>query len=261
MSKQASAPRKKGAWAFGKLFLFHPSQAADACQKDEALVDGLKVYAALAGVELASAWFNPLSFLDPNAPVRPSHGAGFWINVALWEPILSALGIFFTILLLDWMRQGWLFKKFASAAFWAAVPALLAAYYYTTNFGRGLFIALLAVWAAPSAYLARKVAAGDWRKLAAFLLGLNAIQLLCTAAEYLTVVPLRSKPGFYIVSIASLVWTLASAGTGLRRLCATSSARVVLAFLLAVLSVPIAIALAYLLGLMPEEVLKVVLFA
>jgi hypothetical protein len=250
------------AWEFGKLFLFSPSKAADACLRKEALSDGLKLYALLAVAELASSWFNPLSFLDPNAPVTPAHGLGFWMRVAMWEPVLFGLSIFFTVLILDWMREGWLFKKFMAATLWAATPAALAAYYAspTATLHKPLFVMLLAAWCAPALWLSRRVPAEYWRKVGIFLLGLNAIQLVSLAVEYLTVVPLRSKIGFYVLGIVSLVWVLACAGIGLRKLCAMSTARVVLGFILAVLAVPIAIGLAFVLGLMPMEVLKVVLY-
>ncbi len=250
------------AWEFGRLFLFKPSQAADACLRKEALADGLKVYALLAFAQLLSSWFNPLAFLDPNAPVLPAHNFGFWLRVAIWEPILFALSLFSTVLILDWMRAGWLFLKFMAAILWAAIPAMLAAYYVSpsTTLGKEAFVALLAVWAAPALWLSRRIAAEDWRKIGVFLLGLNAIQIVCLLVEYLTVVPLRSTAGFYALSILSVVWMLVCAGTGLRKLCAMSAARVVLGFFLAVIVLPIAVALAYLLGLMPIEVLKVVLY-
>ena len=252
----------KRAWEFGKLFLFSPSKAADACLKKEALVEGLKVYAVLAVAELISSWFDPLAFLDPNAPVLAPHGAAFWLRVAMWEPALFALSVFFTVLVLDWMREGWLPMKTAAATLWSALPAALAVYYASPSMalGKGVFIALLAVWAAPAVWLARRIPAERWRKVGIFLLGLSAIQLVCLSVEFLTVVPLRTIPGFYAVSFLTIGWMLACVGVGLRKLCAMSTARVVLGFLFAVLVSSIVPALAYLLGLMPKEVLKVVLY-
>jgi hypothetical protein len=53
---------------------------------------------------------------------------------------------------------------------------------------------------------------------------------------------------------------LVVAGRGLRRLCETSTARAVLSFLFSVLLSSTVPALAYLLGLMPKEVLKVLIY-
>jgi hypothetical protein len=250
------------AWEFSKLFLFHPAKAADACLAPGALADGLRLYAVFAAATLCSAWVNPLAFLDPNAPILPPHGLGFWLRVALWEPVLFGLSVFFTVLVLDWMREGWLFRKLAVATLWVLAPAALAAYYLapTTTVGRPFFVLLLAAWCSPALWLARRIPAGDWRKIGIFLLGLNAIEIVCLFVEYLTVMPLRSTAGFYVLSGASVVWMLAGAGIGLRKLCAMSTARVILGFLLAVVSVPIAIFVAYALGLMPLEVLKVLIY-
>ena len=250
------------AFEFGKLFLFSPSKAAEACLNKEALGSGLKLYAVLAIAELASSWFNPLSFLDPNAPVLPPHTAAFWLRVAMWEPVLFALSVFFSVLVLEWMREGWLPLKTAVATFWSAVPVALALSYASPRMtlARGVYIALLAVWILPALWLARRVPAENWRKIGVFLLGLNAIQLVCLALEYATVVPMRSIAGFYVLSLLSVAWLLACAGVGLRRLCEISTARAVLGFLFAILVSSVVPALAYLLGLMPMEVLKVVLY-
>ena len=252
----------KRAWEFGKLFLFSPSKAADACLKKGALADGLKVYAVLAVAELVSSWFDPLAFLDPAAPVLAPHGAAFWLQVAMWEPALFALSVFFTVLVLDWMRAGWLPLKTAAATFWSGVPAALAVYSTSPamTLGKGVLVALLALWAAPALWLSRRIPAERWREIAVFLLGLSAIQLVCLAVEFATVVPMRSTYGFYALSFLEIGWLLVCVGVGLRKMCAMSTARVVLGFLFAVLVSSVVPALAYLLGLMPKEVLKVVLY-
>ncbi len=252
----------KRAWEFGKLFLFSPSKAADACLKKDALADGLKVYAALAVAELVSSWFNPLSFLDPNAPVLPPHAFGFWLRVAMWEPVLFGLSVIVTVLVLEWMRDGWLPLKTATATLWSAVPVILALRYVAPAmaFGKGVTLLILAAWIVPAAALARRVPAQLWRRGGVFLLGLSAIQLVTLGLEFVTVVPMRSLYGFYALSFLTIGWLLVCVGAGLRRIFETSTARVVLGFLFAVLVVSVIPPLAYLLGLMPMEVLKVVLY-
>lgn len=247
---------------FGKLFLFSPSKAADACLKKTALADGLKIYAVLAVAEWVTSWFNPLAFLDPNAPVLPPHGAAFWLRVGMWEPILFGLSVIVTVLVLEWMREGWLPLKTATATLWSAVPVILALRYVAPAmaFGKGATIALLALWIVPAAALTRRVPAERWRKIGIFLLGLSTIQLVSLAAEFLAVVPARSLYGFYALSFLTIGWLLACVGIGLRRLCGMSAARAVLGFLFAILVISVVPAVAYLLGLMPMEVLKVVLY-
>jgi hypothetical protein len=170
--------------------------------------------------------------------------------------------VFFTVLVLDWMREGWLPLKTAAATLWSAVPAALAVYYASPSMtlGRGIFVALLAAWAAPAVWLSRRIPAEGWRRIGVFLLGLSAIQLVCLAVEFAAVMPARSMIGFYVLSFLEIAWLLVCVGIGLRRLCAMSTARVVLGFLFAVLVTSVVPALAYLLGLMPKEVLKVVLY-
>jgi hypothetical protein len=250
------------AWEFGKLFLFHPSKAAEACLKKEAIADGLKIYAVLAVAEWITSWFNPLSFLDPNAPVLHPHGAAFWLRVAMWEPVLFGLSVIVTILVIEWMREGWLPLKTATATLWSAVPVILSLQYVAPSMalGKGATIALLAAWTVPAAALARRVPRSRWRKAGVFLLGLSAIQLVSLAVEFATVVPLRSYHGFLALSFLTIGWLLVCVGVGMRTLFETSTARVVLGFLFSILVVSVVPPLAYVLGLMPMEVLKIVLY-
>lgn len=249
--------------AFGKSFLFAPSAAADACARPDAWIDGLKIYALLAVAELAASWFDPLAFLDPTAPIAPAHGAAFWAVVAFWEPVLMALSVFFTVLVLEWMSEGWLPLKTAAATLWTAVPVAMTLAYADPKqtLGRKFFVALLAVWAAPAVVLSRRVSPERWRRVGAFLLGMSAIQLVGIAAEFVVVVPARSMAAFYAYSFVMLAWVAACFAIGMRRMGVTSSAaRAVLAFVFSLLVTSVVPSLAYLLGLMPKEVLKVVLY-
>lgn len=252
----------KSAYRFGKAFLFAPSTAADACAHPDALRAGLTVYAVLAVLQLLTSWFNPLSFLDPNAPVLPPHGLTFWLRVALWEPVLMAMSVFFTVLVTDWMSSGWLPMKTAAATLWTAIPVAMTLAYADAHatLSRKVFVALLAVWAAPAVLLSRRIPEERWRKIGAFILGMSSIQIVCLVVEYATVVPMKSIKGFYAVSGLTLLWVLVAVGVGFRRLCATSTARAVLAFLFALLVSSVVPSLAYLLDLMPKEVLKVILY-
>jgi hypothetical protein len=252
----------RAAFDFAVLFLHKPEKAAEACRREDALRLGLIVYAVSALVSLIFSWFNPLAFLDPNSPVLGSYGAGFWLRVAFWEPALFALSVWFGVLLLDWLRDGWLPMKASSAALWTAIPPALAASYVSPRMqlGRGVFAAALAVWTAPALVLSRRPTSRNWREVCAFLLGLNAVQTVGLVATLLIVVPARSLTAFYVVDGAVLLWMLAIAGLGLRRLVGVSTARAVIAFLFSVALSTVVPAVAYLLGLLPKEVLKVLLY-
>ena len=251
----------KDALKFGKLFLTAPAEAAEACAKPDAWKTGLKLWAVLALVQLWSAWFNPLSFLDPNAPAAVAYGAAFWFRVGLWQPVMFALTVFFVVLALEWMREGAMPVKLASTALWAAIPLALAAYYAANrDASRAAFIGMLAVWLVPGVLLARRIPADRWRRAAAFMMGVSAIQLATLAVEYLTVVPLRSRAGFIVLGAVSTLWLLAVAGKVLRPLLGMSTPRAVLGFFLGLLVSIVVPALAFALGLMPMEVLKVVIY-
>lgn len=246
---------------FGRLFLFSPAKAAAACEQPRAWRQGLMLYAVLMPLQLASAWFNPLSFLDPNAPVGTAYGAWFWVRVALWQPVIFSLSVFFIVITLEWLRQGSLPVKTATTAGWAAVPLALSAYYAPQDSPpRLVFVAMFAIWIVPAIIVARRVPVDRWSKIATFMLGLCALQLVVLATQYLTVVPARSYRGFVAFSLLSLIWLLSVSSAGLRRLTGMPAPRVVLAFILATVVILVVPTLAFMLGLMPMEVLKVVIF-
>jgi hypothetical protein len=252
----------KAALEFAALFLYKPERAAEACRRPDALRLGLIVYAVAAVVSLVFSWYNPLKFLDPSAPILSSYDIFFWARVAFWEPVLFGLSVWFGVLLLDWMRGGWLPLRAACAALWTAIPLALGALYASPrmHLGRGPFIACLAVWTIPALRLTVRPNVKTWREVGSFLLGLNAVQTVGLLATLLIVVPSRSLDAFYAVDAVILVWMLVIAGLGLRRLCGVSTARAVIAFLFSVLLSTVVPGIAYLLGVLPKEVLKVVLY-
>jgi hypothetical protein len=250
----------RSALAFGRLFLFSPVAAAAACEHPAAWRHGLRLYAVLMPLQLASAWFNPLSFLDPNAPVGRAYGALFWIQVALWQPVIFSMSIYCVVVTLEWLRRGSLPIKLATTVAWAAVPLGLSAYYAQQAAPpRALFIAVFAAWAIPSILVARRVSAEHWRKIATFMLGLCTLQIVLLLTQYLTVVPARSYRGFVVFALLAMVWMLRVASVGLQRLTGMPLPRVALGFLLAMFVILVVPTLAFMLGLMPEEVLKVVI--
>ena len=244
----------------GRLFLFSPSLAADACANDDALGDALKVYALWVVASLLYLALKPYDFPDMNAPM-PAHveGLRFWLRVAAWEPALAALSIALTALALNWMRGGWLPLRTAVATCWSAVPLILTIAYTKSGLPRSVFGAGMIVWAVPGALVARRVSGAEWRKIAAFLLGLNAIGLVLLIPQIAAAV-LRSDLLYKATLGLSVAWLLSCGGAGLRKLCGVSLARAVLAFLFANLVLNLVIAAAYLLHWLPLEVLKVLVY-
>lgn len=250
----------KKAWDFGKLFLFRPTDAAAACESERSLDDGLKVYALWVVLSLAYLWLKPYDFPDANAP-HPVHaaGLGFWLRVSLWEPVLAAMNIALTALVLDWMREGWLPLRTAVATFWSAMPLILTIAYVKSGLPRAAFGALMLVWAAPGAFVARRLRPADWRRTASFLLGLNAVGLVLLVPQ-VAAAALRSDLLYKATLFGSVAWLLVCGGVGLAKLFKTSVARAVLAFLFANLVLNLVIAAAYLLHWLPMEVLKVLVY-
>ena len=248
------------AFEYAKLFLFRPTDAAEAAEKDGAIDLGLKVYALWVAASLLYLWLKPYDFPDVNAPV-PTHvyGFTFWLRVAFWEPVLAVMNVALAALVLDWMREGWLPLRTAVATFWSAVPLILTIAYTKAGLPRAAFGALMIVWALPGAWVARRVPAADWRKAAAFLLGLNAVGLVVLIPE-IAATAFRSDLAYKASLFLSVAWLLVSGGVGLARLFRTSVARAVLAFLFANLVLNLVIAAAYLLHWLPLEVLKVLVY-
>lgn len=251
----------KRALLFGRRFLFMPSKAAAACVEESALADGLAIYAAAL---LASAVFlrlKPYDFPDANAaaPLGPQ-GILFWLKVMMWQPLLMAALIGFCGALLRWLKDGWLPLKIASSLAWSALPLILTLLYVRNVLTKPAFAVLLAMWTAPAIFIGRGVSAREWRALAAFLLGLNVIELAALPPQA-AVALLRWEAGYKgVVGLAGL-WMLLSGALGLKALPPSRPlARALLALLFAlVLQVTVVIA-AFMLGWLPSETLKALLY-
>ena len=250
----------KRAFDFGRLFLFQPVRAAQECLRADALGDGLKVYAAWVAFSLLYLWLKPFDFPDANAaiPAR-AQGLTFWMKVALWEPVLAALNIALTGLVLRWMRDGWLPLKTAAATLWCSLPLVLTVAYTRSAIPKTVFAVLLVAWAVPGILYARRIPGSDWRHTTTFLLGLNAVGLVLLTAQAAAVV-VRSDALYKGALVLTVGWLLACGGVGLKNLAKTSLPRAVLAFLFANLALNLVLAAAFLLGWLPMEVLKVLVY-
>jgi len=250
-----------GILSFARLFVFTPSKAAAACVPERALYDSLKIYGlTLLGAALFYR-FKPYDFPDANAaaPMGPQ-GIFFWLKVMLWQPLLMGALIGFCAVLLRWLKDGWLPVKVATSFFWCAIPLILTVLYVKNGIPKSAFAALMVVWAVPGIYVGRGVPAAEWRPLTAFLLGLNAVQLAVLLPE-VVVTLLRWEAGYKgVVGLAGL-WMLVAGALGLRALPpARPLPRALLPLLFAlVLQIEVVIA-AFMLGWLPVETLKALLY-
>lgn len=251
----------KQALRFGCLFLFSPSQAAAACVEDRALRDALKLYGLTLLAAAVFYGFKPYDFPDANAavPMGPQDLL-FWLKVMLWQPLLMAALIAFCAALLRWLRDGWLPLKVASSFLWCAIPLILTLFYVKNAVPRSVFAVLMVLWAVPGVCVGRGVPAREWRLLATFLLALNAIQLAVLPLEALVTL-LRWEAGYKsVVGLAGL-WMLLGGALGLKALPPHRPLpRALLPLLFAlVLQIEVVIA-AFMLGWLPVETLKALLY-
>ncbi len=246
---------------FGRLFLFSPAKAAAACATDRALRDSLIVYGlTLLGAALFQHW-KPYDFPDAAAavPLGPQ-GMLFWLKVMLWQPLLMAALIAFAGVLLRWLRDGWLPLKVASSVFWCAAPMILTVFYVKNAIPKPAFAALMLLWAAPGVVVGRGVPAAQWRPLAAFLLGLNAIQLAALFPETV-VTAMRWEAGYKAVVGAAGFWMLIGGALGLKALAPSRPlARAALPLLFALVLQIVVVIAAFMLGWLPVETLKALLY-
>lgn len=251
----------KQALAFGRLFLFSPAKAASACATDRALRDAAVVYGLTL---LGAAVFyrlKPYDFPDANAavPMGPQ-GLLFWLKVMLWQPLLMAALIAFCGVLLRWLKDGWLPVKAVSAVAWSAAPLILTVFYARHALPKAAFAVLMILWAVPAALVARTVPAREWRPLAAFLLGLNAVQLAALFPETV-VTAMRWEAGYKgVVGLAGL-WMLVGGALGLKTLPPQRPLpRAMLALLFALVLQIVVVVAAFMLGWLPVETLKALLY-
>ncbi len=242
-------------------FLTSPRAAAIRCEEPRALSDSLKIYGLTLLAAAAFLWLKPYDFPDANAAIPgETQGLAFWLGVMLWQPLLMAALIGFAGALLRWMRDGWLPLKVATSFFWTAVPLILSVMYVKNALPKAAFGGLMIAWAAPGVFVARGVSAAEWRALAAFLLGLNAVELASFLPQALTAAA-RSEAGYKAVVGAAGVWMLLGGALGLRELAPRRPMpRALLPLLFALALQIIVVAACFLLGWLPKETLKALLY-
>lgn len=251
----------RSALAFARLFLFSPTKAAAACATDRALRESFIVYGLTVLAAALFQYWKPYDFPDAAAavPLGPQ-GFFFWLKVMLWQPLLMAALIAFAGVLLRWLKDGWLPVKVASSALWCAIPLILTVFYVKNAVPKPAFAALMLLWAVPGIVIGRGVPAAQWRPLAAFLLGLNAIQLAALLPQAV-VTAMRWEAGYKAVVGAAGFWMLVGGALGLKALApARPLARAALPLLFALVLQIVVVIAAFMLGWLPVETLKALLY-
>lgn len=251
----------KKALNFGRLFLLSPSTAAAACVEERSLLDALIVYALTLLAAAVFYRFKPYDFPDANAAVPTGpQGIFFWLKVMLWQPLLMGALIGFCAVLLRWLKDGWLPLKVATSFFWCAIPLILTVVYVKNGIPKFVFGALMIVWALPGVHVGRGISRTEWRLLATFLLGLNAVELAAMLPETIVTV-MRWEAGYKAVVGLAGLWMLVGGALGLKALPPHRPLpRALLPLLFAlVLQIEVVIA-AFMLGWLPVETLKALLY-
>ena len=247
--------------SFGRLFLISPAQAAAACVEDSALLKSLKVYALTLLAAALFYRFKPYDFPDANAavPLGPQ-GLFFWFKVMAWQPLLMGALIAFAAVLLRWLKDGWLPIKVATSFFWCAVPLILTVSYVKNGIPKFAFGALMLLWAMPAVYVGKDIPKREWLPLAAFLLGLNVVELAAMLPEAVVTI-MRWEAGYKAVVGLAGLWMLVGGALGIKHLPpGRPLPRALLPLLFAlVLQIEVVIA-AFMLGWLPIETLKALLY-
>jgi hypothetical protein len=246
----------KLSWAF----LTSPSSAAEASRDERNASAALKIYAAFTFLYLLFFWLKPFDFPDQNAVLPPeSQGLAFWLRVMLWQPPLEAAWIVFLIGMMRWFREGSLPVKLAAAAAWTASPFVLMALHAAGSLPKTALAAGAIAWMGLYYPLLRGSRRQEWLPCASFMLGLNAIGVVLLIPMTLMVL-MKASSAFMTTQAIGGLWMLAAATLGLREL---SGQRLPRAFMAVLLSMFFQIAFAltlHLLGIIPKDILKALLY-
>ncbi len=240
----------------GRLFLTSPARAAGECRRAADLRPYLSLYLAMTAGYMLFYWLKPFDFPDRNAALpREIQDLGFWFKVMLWQPPLEAVWIVCLGALVVWFKDGWLPLRLCLGVAWAASPFILMVLYANNGLSKPALGAGSLVWASLFYPLARRQPLPDWRALAAFMLGVNAIGVALLLP--MTAATLLGLPEvFKAAQAAGALWLLGAGTLGLREL---SGLRLPRAFMAMLLSLFFQIAAAFslhLLGVVPKDILK-----
>lgn len=248
--------------ALGRRALFSPAQAAREARKEENLRPALYLYSAFLLGYMLFFWIKPANFPDTGAALPgESQSLLFWLKVMIWQPPLEAAWILFLMGFIVWFRSGGLPLRLAAATAWTALPfILMAAYVQKGGIPKWAFGAAATAAFALFYPLLRKAPARDLKPVITFMLSINVIGLVLLAP--MSAVVLIGHSGFFNFSqIVGGLWILGVGTLGLREL---TGLRLPRAFMSLLFSMFFQVAFAFtlhLLGLVPKEILKALLYA
>jgi len=245
-----------------RLFLISPSRAAAASRQEENLAPCLWIYAAGTAGTMLFFTLKPFDFPDPGAALpREPQSLVFWLKVLLWQPPLEAAWFAFLLGLVAWFRRGALPVRLLSAVAWAAAPFILMAAAGARGGAAKTTLALGAlVWLGLFVPLWRRLTRAEAAPVVIFMLGVNVVGVVMLAPMILAVC-LRSPGLFTAVQAAGGLWILGCGTLGLRHLTELRLPRAFMAVLFSMFfQVAVALTL-HLLGLVPKDILKALLYA
>lgn len=259
MTKTAS--KRPSLAEYGWRCLIKPSAAAETAQQAGSLAPAIWLYVLfLLGTAVLYAW-KPFDFPDRNAPFpADTQNLWFWLKVMAWQPPLEAAWVVFLLALLEWMRAGKLFWKLAGGVLATAVPFILLVYYSQHALGKPAYGLANLGWLAVIGVFAWRVPRDAWRPTFSLMLAINVIALVSLVPMALAV-PLESENLFKAGQIGGGLWVLLCGTLALRKL---TGQRLPRCFMAVLLSMFMQIAFAFslhMIGIVPKDILKALLYA
>lgn len=250
----------KAALRLAWLCALRPEAAAEESRKPAALRAALALWALWVAASMLFTLLKPAGFPEPEMAAIPPRAPLFWLRVLFWQPVLAAVLVGFVGIALRWLAEGWLALKLATGVLWSVTPFLIALFYVRAALPGAAASLLLTAWLAATLWFARRVTAQDWRRMTSIILGLNGIPLLSLAVETL-IIPTGNLAAYKALMVAVLLWVLGAAALILRRSENLSTPRALAAVFFALLAQNVFVGTAFLLGWLPLEVLKVLMYA
>lgn len=249
------------AWSLGWLMVRSPSAGAEKARPREALPASLRVYAAFLLLYALFFWLKPFDFPDPNVGVpREAQGLLFWLKVMGFQPLLEAAWVVFLLGMARWFAAGRLAPRLLTGVLWTAAPFILLVVYHQNAMPKALFAAGGALWLASYGLVIKREDLGALRELLSFMLALNAIGIaLLVPMTLLTAA--RSRELFMLTQGLGGFWLLGAGALGLRKLTGLRMSRAFLSMLLSMFMQIAFTFLLYMLGIVPKEILKALLYA
>ncbi len=250
----------KAALRLAKLCAVDPARAAEEVETPEAFRAALVLWGLWVAASSLFTWLKPAGFPEPAAEALPPHSPLFWLRVLFWQPVLAAVLVGFVGIALRWLSSGWLAFKLATGVAWSVLPFLLSFAYVKGHLSGLPASALLAAWLGATVWYGRRIDLASWRRVACVMLGLNGIPLLSLAVEF-AIIPTGSLTAYKSLMVVVLLWVLGAASLIFKRTDSLSTPRALSAVFFALLAQNIFVGTAFLLGWLPLEVLKVLMYA